>query len=71
MKVDDLKDFLHRRIKVEGKLNNLEQVTLEAAKNKVTIISDEDAWICPFGAIESGNSFYQTESICQSNLSLY
>merc|ERR1711964_39683 len=40
MKVDDLKDFLHRRIKVEGKLNNLEQVTLEAAKNKVTVISE-------------------------------
>merc|ERR1712042_31528 len=40
MKVDDLKDFLHRRIKVEGKLNNLEQVSLEAAKNKVTIISE-------------------------------
>jgi large subunit ribosomal protein L22e len=40
MKVDDLKDFLHRRIKVEGKLNNLDQVSLEAAKNKVTIISE-------------------------------
>ena len=26
MKVDDLKEFLEQRIKVEGKLNNLEQV---------------------------------------------
>merc|ERR1712048_441376 len=40
MKVDDLKDFLQRRIKVEGKLNNLEQVTLESAKNKVTVVSE-------------------------------
>merc|ERR1712110_581116 len=40
MKVDDLKEFLARRIKVEGKLNNLEQVTLEAAKNKVSVISE-------------------------------
>merc|ERR1712098_1031832 len=40
MKVDDLKDFLTRKIKVEGKLNNLDQVTLESAKNKVTIISE-------------------------------
>merc|ERR1712084_82983 len=40
MKVDDLKDFLQRKTKVEGKLNNLEQVSLESAKNKVTVISE-------------------------------
>merc|ERR1711948_80288 len=32
MKVDDLKEFLEGRIKVEGKLNNLEQINLEAIK---------------------------------------
>merc|ERR1712212_1323200 len=40
MKVDDLKEFLEGRIKVEGKLNNLDQVTLEAVKNKVTVVAD-------------------------------
>merc|ERR1712212_487149 len=40
MKVDDLKEFLEGRIKVEGKLNNLEEVNLEALKNKVTVIAD-------------------------------
>merc|ERR1712121_48134 len=40
MKVDDLKEFLMRRIKVDNKLNNLEQITLEAAKNKVTVSSE-------------------------------
>merc|ERR1712133_347857 len=40
MKVDDLKEFLEGRIKVEGKLNNLEQVNLEALKNKVTVVAD-------------------------------
>merc|ERR1712243_297101 len=40
MKVDDLKEFLEGRIKVEGKLNNLDQVNLEALKNKVTVVAD-------------------------------
>merc|ERR1712121_241126 len=41
MKVDDLKEFLTARIKVEGKLNNLgDQVNLEAQKNRVTITAD-------------------------------
>merc|ERR1712156_267521 len=40
MKVDDLKEFLEGRIKVEGNLNNLEQINLEAMKNKVTIVAD-------------------------------
>merc|ERR1712138_347368 len=40
MKVDDLKQFLEERIKVDGKLNNLDQVNLEALKNKVTLVSD-------------------------------
>merc|ERR1739845_101195 len=40
MKVDDLKEFLQRKIKVEGKLGNLEQITLESAKNKVNVICD-------------------------------
>merc|ERR1712221_51799 len=40
MKVDDLKTFLMGRIKVEGKLNNLEQISLDINKNKVTITSD-------------------------------
>merc|ERR1711973_769782 len=40
MKVDDLKEFLEGRIKVEGKLNNLEQVSLAALKNKVTVVAD-------------------------------
>merc|ERR1719150_2429882 len=40
MKVDDLKTFLMGKIKVEGKLNNLEQVSLDINKNKVTITSD-------------------------------
>ena len=39
MKVDDLKEFLEGRIKVEGKLNDFEQVNLEAMKNKVTIVA--------------------------------
>jgi len=41
MKVDDLKKFLQDRIKVDDKLNNLDQITLESAKNKVTISSDK------------------------------
>merc|ERR1719150_1789088 len=40
MKVDDLKTFLMSKIKVEGKLNNLEQISLDINKNKVTITSD-------------------------------
>merc|ERR1711977_686676 len=40
MKVDDLEEFLEARIKVEGKLNNLDQVNLEALKNRVTVIAD-------------------------------
>lgn len=40
MKVDDLKKFLQERIKVDNKLNNLEQVSLEVAKTKVSVISD-------------------------------
>merc|ERR1712212_345574 len=40
MKVDDLKEFLEARIKVEGKLNNLDQINLEAVKNKVSIVAD-------------------------------
>ena len=41
MKAEELKEFLQRRIKIEGKLNNLEdQVTLKAEKNKVQIVSD-------------------------------
>merc|ERR1712150_140493 len=40
MKVDDLKEFLEARIKAEGKLNNLDQITLETAKNKVSVIAD-------------------------------
>merc|ERR1711962_293704 len=39
MKVDDL-EFLQRKIKVEGKLGNLEQITLESAKNKVNVICE-------------------------------
>merc|ERR1712156_381298 len=41
MKVDDLKQFLEERIKVDGKLNNLEQINLESAKNKVTLVSEK------------------------------
>merc|ERR1712142_1119134 len=40
MKVDDLKQFLEERIKVDGKLNNLEQINLESAKNKVSLVAD-------------------------------
>jgi len=40
MKVDDLKTFLSSKIKVEGKLNNLEQISLDVNKNKVTITAD-------------------------------
>merc|ERR1711874_189986 len=40
MKVDDLKEFLEARIKVEGKLNNLDQINLEALKNRVTVVAD-------------------------------
>merc|ERR1712003_20753 len=40
MKVDDLKTFLTNKIKVEGKLNNLEQISLDVNKNKVTITAD-------------------------------
>ncbi|XP_057304226.1 60S ribosomal protein L22-like [Hydractinia symbiolongicarpus] len=41
MKVDDLREFLMRRIKVNNKLNNLEQLTIEAAKTKVTVTSEK------------------------------
>merc|ERR1712098_427699 len=41
MKVEDLKEFLTRRIKVDGKLNNLEMVKIECGKNKVTLVSDK------------------------------
>merc|ERR1719505_365479 len=34
------KEFLQRKIKVEGKLGNLEQITLESAKNKVNVICE-------------------------------
>merc|ERR1712150_173261 len=40
MKVDDLKEFLEARIKVEGKLNNLDQVNLEAVKNRVSVVAE-------------------------------
>merc|ERR1711936_24344 len=40
MKEDDLKEFLEARIKVEGKLNNLDQINLEALKNRVTVVAD-------------------------------
>merc|ERR1712121_151213 len=40
MKVDDLKQFLEERIKVDGKLNNLEHINLESAKNKVSLVAD-------------------------------
>merc|ERR1712154_221607 len=40
MKVDDLKEFLAARIKVEGKLNNLDQIKLDAVKNKVSVVSE-------------------------------
>merc|ERR1712150_379607 len=40
MKVDDLKEFLEARIKVEGKLNNLVQVNLEAVKNRVSVVAE-------------------------------
>merc|ERR1712002_1126875 len=41
MKVEDLKDFLTRRVKVDGKLNNLENITLKSEKNKVQVISEK------------------------------
>merc|ERR1719402_2109929 len=41
MKVEDLKEYLLRRIKVNGKLNNLENITLDCkGKTGVTVISD-------------------------------
>ncbi|XP_047146543.1 large ribosomal subunit protein eL22 [Hydra vulgaris] len=41
MKVDDLKNFLLSKIKVNNKLNNLDQITLEAAKNKISLVSEK------------------------------
>merc|ERR1711881_703638 len=40
MKVDDLKEFLSARIKVEGKLNNLDHIKLDSMKNGVSIEAD-------------------------------
>merc|ERR1719402_246589 len=41
MKVEDLKEYLLRRIKVNGKLNNLDQIDLECkGKTTLTIVCD-------------------------------
>merc|ERR1712168_980646 len=40
MKVDDLKEFIEARMKVDGKLNNLDQINLEASKNRVTLVAE-------------------------------
>merc|ERR1712080_23034 len=40
MKVDDLKEWIVSRLKVDNKLNNLDQVNIEAMKNKVTVTAE-------------------------------